>query len=285
MAKKFECVICDDKFSVEGLTFNSAEHGINVCSDCAAPAVEMAVENEVARLVAKGIDTALAKKKAAKKDLSEKTVKIIREVLEADENSGDDDGDDDDVNIDDEDDETKPVVTGKKKDGKKEDKKVAKDDGASLETLRATLKELKAELKTTKKPEKVQAKIDETITEIKAEKKRLAGGGKVDTAKPNKTEKKPSTPKEPEVEDVETLTLEIEAAQIQRLISKAIKQAKEELASAKIKKGTDPAEVFAELATEAYHNNLEIYVKRISKLAAENGISIKAAIKKAVKDL
>lgn len=283
MAKKIACVICDDKFPVEELTFNSAEHGLNVCSDCATPAIEMAVENETQRLIAKGIDAALAKKKASKKDLAEKTVKIIRDVLAADENEDDVDGDDTgDVDID----ETKPVKESDKK-PEKDNKKADKASGPSLEELRATLKELKAELKTAKKPEKVQTKIDETITAIKAEKKRLAnGGGKVSTGKPDKvkpakTESKTSTPDE----DTETLTLEIEAAQIQRIIGKAIKQAKEELANTKIKKGVDPAEVFAELATDAFHTGLDVFTRRISKLAAESGISIKAAIKKAIKDI
>jgi len=138
--KKPACQICTDKFNADELKFNEAEHGINVCPDCAAPAQEDAVKEEIKRLVGKGTDKKVAKTQAEAKNLDKKVIAKLIAVIESD-NTGKD-------NVAVEEDDGKagkgakaatPAAAKPAKAGSVEKMK------AQLKTLRAERKELKDE--------------------------------------------------------------------------------------------------------------------------------------------
>jgi predicted nucleic acid-binding Zn-ribbon protein len=203
--KKIKCMICTDPFQATELLYNEAQHGINVCPECAAPAESRVLEEKIAEFIAKkGMSKKAATQKANELNLEKGVVALLTEIIESDDMDENettpatldphDDFADEDIDLgDDDEDETKPATPEVKpsKVNKKEkeistmsdnSKQAIKDARTELNAVKAKIAELEAKAAAGKKVTKALATAQEELSAAKAALKELKADSKTSAA-------------------------------------------------------------------------------------------------------
>lgn len=300
MAKKLiECQACGKEFKAADLAYNEAEHELNVCQSCATAAEKEVSKEQLAKLIEKGMTKVDAKAKVAGMNLEKRTLKLLAELIEADEM----DEDDEDIEVDgdgDEDEVETEVATRKPKTTKPA-------TPAKPEKVAKPAKPAKPEATTSGKassPDKIKAKISALKKEYKdadADERKVLGAeirklraALAGNATPEKAPKaakaeKVATPAKPAkaekaTEATGSIDLEIDIATLNKAIGRVIKTVKTTVEAMKHKKGTDVGEVFETLAkAEVSQAVLEVVTKAYAAAAKEAGFSTTKLIRTARK--
>jgi hypothetical protein len=295
MSKKVVCAACVEKVEAGALAFNEAEHNMNVCTECAQTVEDDVRGKKIAALVKKGIDAKVAKKKVAAMDLEPAVLKALVKLIEEEEGSADVDETDIEVGGDQDEDELEDELATRKPKTTKKDKVVTapvapvkpgkkapavvlsprQQKLADRAARKAAKEAAAAALAAPVKPGKKVKAVAEPVKVLSARQIKLA-------ARAARREAKAAGTVAPPVKAGKTatpataagITVALDAERIAKLVRIAIREAKETLATMKLKKTDDAAEILHDLATAGFEVKVgNALLRGFEKLAKESGLS------------